>query len=73
MENEKETAEQINEAEKDQTQETTQEQPTAEKTFTQEEVNRIVQERLARVKNSEKMKKYNKSRYNKKRTQETAI
>ncbi len=52
MENEKETAEQINEAEKDQTQETTQEQSTAEKTFTQEEVNRIVQERLARVKNS---------------------
>ena len=52
MENEKETTEQINEAEKDQTGETTQEQPPAEKTFTQEEVNRIVQERLARVKNS---------------------
>ena len=52
MENEKETVEQINEAGKDQTGETAQEQPTAEKTFTQEEVNRIVQERLARVKNS---------------------
>lgn len=54
MENEKNT-EQINGAEKDQTdqtQATAQEQPPAEKTFTQEEVNRIVQERLARVKNS---------------------